>query len=214
MRRLLPYGDRAVLVECADTDEMRALHGWLTAGSSPDSGTVSPAGQRGITELIPGARTLLVRLSRPLDQRFAHELSELDLPDAPVADDTLVTIEVDYDGEDLAEVAGQLSCSVAAVVDRHTGQTWTVAFCGFAPGFAYLAPEHPGLLRVARRAEPRTRVPPGSVGLADEYSGVYPRPGPGGWQLIGRTRRPMWDLDQDPPALLQPGMRVRFEPLR
>jgi KipI family sensor histidine kinase inhibitor len=65
-------------------------------------------------------------------------------------------------------------------------------------------------LRVPRRSSPRTRVPPGSVGLADQWSGIYPREGPGGWQLIGRTEQRLWDLAQSPPALLQPGVQVRF----
>jgi KipI family sensor histidine kinase inhibitor len=63
---------------------------------------------------------------------------------------------------------------------------------------------------VPRRAEARTRVPAGAVGLAGEYSGIYPRPSPGGWQLIGRTDVTLWDLERDPAALLSPGVRVRF----
>ena len=62
-----------------------------------------------------------------------------------------------------------------------------------------------------RRAESRTKVPPGSVGLAGEFSGIYPRQSPGGWQLIGRTDLEIWDVDRDPPAFLRPGVRVRFE---
>jgi KipI family sensor histidine kinase inhibitor len=63
---------------------------------------------------------------------------------------------------------------------------------------------------VPRLATPRVRVPAGSVALAGDYSGVYPRASPGGWRLIGRTEAPVWDLDRDPPALLRPGVRVRF----
>jgi KipI family sensor histidine kinase inhibitor len=120
-----------------------------------------------------------------------------------------VEIEVDYSGEDLAEVAELTGLSPDEVVQAHTGQVWTVAFCGFAPGFGYLHGEH-NRLRVPRRSSPRTRVPAGSVGLADQWSGIYPRVGPGGWQLIGRTEQTLWDLDKTPPALLQPGLRVRF----
>ncbi|HNP11666.1 MAG TPA: carboxyltransferase domain-containing protein, partial [Mycobacterium sp.] len=86
---------------------------------------------------------------------------------------------------------------------------WRVGFGGFAPGFAYLVGGDPRLA-VPRRAEPRTRVPAGSVGLAGEFSGVYPRESPGGWQLIGRTDAVLWDIDRTPPALLRPGMWVRF----
>ena len=99
----------------------------------------------------------------------------------------------------------------AEVVRRHAGREWTVAFCGFAPGFAYLTGGDPAL-RVPRRDTPRTAVPAGSVGLADGFSGAYPRRMPGGWQLIGRTDAVLWDLDRQPPALLPPGTRVRFVP--
>ena len=95
------------------------------------------------------------------------------------------------------------------IVAAHTGTPWRIAFGGFAPGFAYLTGGDPRLA-VARRDEPRTSVPTGSVGLAGEYSGVYPRASPGGWQLIGHTDAPLWDPDRDPPALLVPGGTVRF----
>ncbi|MDT4942795.1 MAG: hypothetical protein QOJ34_2884, partial [Pseudonocardiales bacterium] len=78
-------------------------------------------------------------------------------------------------------------------------------------GFAYLRGLDPAL-HLARRAEPRTRVPAGSVGIAGEFTGAYPRESPGGWQLLGRTDAALWDLDRDPPALLTPGTPVRFRP--
>ncbi len=95
------------------------------------------------------------------------------------------------------------------MVAAHTGTAWTAAFSGFAPGFAYLTGGDPRL-SVPRRAEPRTRVPAGAVALAGGFSGVYPRASPGGWQLLGRTDLAVWDLARDPPALLRPGVRVRF----
>ena len=118
-------------------------------------------------------------------------------------------IDVVYDGADLADVAQHTGLTVAAVVDAHVATPWRVGFGGFAPGFAYLVGGDPRLA-VPRRAEPRTRVPAGSVGLAGEFSGVYPRESPGGWQLIGRTDAVLWDIDRTPPALLRPGMWVRF----
>ena len=114
-----------------------------------------------------------------------------------------------YDGEDLAEVGRLTGLGERGVVEAHTGQTWTVAFAGFSPGFGYLIGQD-DRLHVPRRDNPRTKVPAGSVGLAGEFSGVYPRESPGGWQLLGRTDLAMWDLDRDPPALLHPGVRVRF----
>ena len=98
------------------------------------------------------------------------------------------------------------------MVAAHTAATWIVAFCGFAPGFGYLVGDDPRL-RVPRRAESRTRVPAGSVALADGFTGIYPRSSPGGWQLLGRTDVAVWNLDRDPPGLLRPGTRVKFVPV-
>jgi biotin-dependent carboxylase-like uncharacterized protein len=128
---------------------------------------------------------------------------------AEVGDGEVVEVPVHYDGDDLEEVAALTGLTPAEVVAAHTGRPWQVGFVGFAPGFAYLVDGDPRL-RVPRRSSPRPRVPAGAVGLADEYSGVYPRSSPGGWQLLGHTDVALWDLDRDPPALLRPGLRVRF----
>ena len=72
------------------------------------------------------------------------------------------------------------------MIAAHTGTAWRAAFVGFAPGFAYLTGGDPRL-QVPRRSESRTSVPAGSVALAGEFSAVYPRHSPGGWQLIGTT---------------------------
>ena len=106
-------------------------------------------------------------------------------------------------------MAQHVGLSVAQVIAAHSSAQWTVAFCGFAPGFAYLTGGPPEL-QVPRRATPRKQVPAGAVGLAGEFTGIYPRPSPGGWQLIGRTDARLWDLQRETPALLQPGQAVRF----
>jgi KipI family sensor histidine kinase inhibitor len=118
-------------------------------------------------------------------------------------------IDVVYDGADLADVAALLGMDTDGVVAAHTGTLWRVGFGGFAPGFAYLVDGNPRLA-VPRRAEPRTRVPAGSVALAGEFSGVYPRESPGGWQLIGHTSAMLWDVGRPQPALLTPGLWVQF----
>lgn len=126
----------------------------------------------------------------------------------------LVELDTVYDGEDLTEVARLTGLgSAEAVAAAHSGTEWTAAFCGFAPGFAYLTGGAP-VLEVPRRDQPRTRVPAGAVALAGPYSAAYPGPSPGGWQLIGRTGAPLWDLDREQPALIVPGTRVRFRPVR
>ena len=99
------------------------------------------------------------------------------------------------------------------VIAAHSGQIWTVAFAGFAPGFGYMVGENQAL-EVPRRSSPRTAVPAGSVALAGNYSAVYPRRSPGGWQLIGRTGARMWDLSRPQPALAKPGDRVQFRAVR
>jgi len=199
--RFLSCGREAVLVEVDDLDEALALYAALRAAALP-----------GVTDLVPAARTVLVRLdpAATTPQRVRSAIAGLpadrhDRPDAGT-----VTIAVRYDGPDLADVAAHTGLTEAEVVARHTATTWTVAFAGFAPGFGYLTGGDPGL-EVPRRETPRTRIPAGSVGLAGRFSGVYPHDSPGGWQIIGSTPLRMWDLDRDPPALLTPGVRVRFE---
>jgi KipI family sensor histidine kinase inhibitor len=121
-----------------------------------------------------------------------------------------VTIPVVYDGPDLADVASRTDLSVEEVVRRHAAGEYVVAFCGFAPGFGYLTGLDPALC-LPRRTVPRTRIPAGSVAVADRFTSVYPSNSPGGWHLLGRTATVMWDLERQPPALLAPGTRVRFE---
>jgi KipI family sensor histidine kinase inhibitor len=122
-----------------------------------------------------------------------------------------VEIPVAYDGPDLAEVGQLTGLGRDGVIAAHTGLPWTVAFLGFAPGFAYCTGGDPRL-RVPRRDVPRQRVQAGAVGLADDLTAVYPRASPGGWQIIGHTDTTVWDIERKPPALLGPGTVVRFRP--
>lgn len=199
--RFLRCADQGLLVELAGLDQVQALHAALAAHP--------PAG---VTDLVPAARTLLLRLDpQHADPAAVQRAVERTEPAAGGrATGELLRVPVVYDGVDLDHVAELTGLSPREVVERHTSAEWTVAFGGFAPGFGYLAGGPPELL-VPRRAESRTRVPAGAVGLAGEFSGIYPRESPGGWQLIGRTDLRIWDVDRDPPALLRPGVRVRFE---
>jgi KipI family sensor histidine kinase inhibitor len=122
-----------------------------------------------------------------------------------------VRVPVVYDGDDLAEVAAEVGRTPDDVVAMHSDSDYVVRFCGFSPGFAYLdgLPEQ---LHVPRHPEPRTSVPAGAVGIAGEFTGIYPRRSPGGWRLIGRTDLTLWDVTRPQPALLVPGTRIRFEP--
>jgi KipI family sensor histidine kinase inhibitor len=118
-------------------------------------------------------------------------------------------IPVHYDGMDLDTIAGATGLSISEVVERHTGRAYTVDLLGFVPGFAYLS-ELDVSLQVPRRAEPRPRVPAGSVAIAAAQTAVYPLDTPGGWHIIGRTETVMFDPARDPPALLRAGDTVRF----
>ncbi|MGZ5391629.1 MAG: 5-oxoprolinase subunit B family protein [Mycobacterium sp.] len=202
------YGDRALLLELDGTAEVLA---WSKA--------IQDAELLGVLDVVPASRTVLIKLAgaqyqAPTRQRLA-KLDVAAASDSGAADSQVqidVQIDVVYDGPDLDEVARLTELNVDAVVAAHTGTPWRVGFGGFAPGFAYLVGGD-SRLEVPRRTEPRTQVPVGAVGLAGEFSGVYPRESPGGWQLIGRTaegQAALWDVDRDPPALLTPGMWVQF----
>ncbi|HEY3561259.1 MAG TPA: allophanate hydrolase subunit 1 [Kribbella sp.] len=194
--RILPSGDRALLVELDDLDEVLGYYAALTADPPSD-----------VVDVVPAARTVLVTTSGSLDVLSRALRAVTPAEGTQVAGD-LIEIPVVYDGEDLSDVAGLLGCSVDEVVARHTGDEWTVAFCGFAPGFGYLTSL--GDWDIPRRQSPRTKVPAGAVALAGEFSGVYPRESPGGWQLIGRTSVRIFDSAREPAALFHPGRRVRF----
>lgn len=201
-RRLLPYGPEARLLECRDLADAQAVQHWLSE-QQRDGRT------RMITEIVPGARTLLLRLAAPLPTDLAQKLITVEVPPAPSGANELIMVDVQYDGADLEAVSDHLRIDPEQLIEHHTGQDWTVAFCGFAPGFGYLVPTE-RRLPVPRRSSPRTRVPAGSVAIADHWSAVYPTESPGGWQLIGSTDLPLFDPDADPPAVLRPGLRVRF----
>lgn len=199
------YGDRALLLECDSTAEVLAWTETLRAAELP-----------GVDDLVPAARTVLIKLAgveyqAPTRQRLGtvRPTDESVHAAAPPAGRADVVIDVVYDGADLDEVARLTGLDVDQVVAAHTGTPWRVGFSGFAPGFAYLVGGDERLA-VPRRTDPRTKVPVGSVGLAGEFSGIYPRESPGGWQLIGRTSATLWDIDRADPALLMPGMWVQF----
>jgi KipI family sensor histidine kinase inhibitor len=197
--RLLPSGGTALLVELEDLDQVLGYYAAL-ASEPPE----------GVVDIIPAARTVMVtidpaRTTLGLVEKVLRATSPR--RDRRTAGE-LVEIPVIYGGEDLADVASHLGCDEDEVVRRHTRDEWTVAFCGFAPGFGYLTGRTQW--RIPRRSSPRTKVPAGAVALAGEFSGVYPRESPGGWQLLGRTEIAVFDLHREPAALLRPGVRVRF----
>jgi KipI family sensor histidine kinase inhibitor len=188
---LVPVGRDAVLVEVDDSGAAVDLAAWARE-------------RRLARDVVPGARSVL--LDGLLDREALPGVLADWTPGEAVSGG-LVEIPTVYDGPDLDAVAEQWGCSVDEVVSRHRATEFVSAFCGFAPGFAYLS----GLDRPVSRLEtPRTRVPAGSVALAGTWCGIYPTASPGGWRIIGRTDASLWDVDRDSPATLAPGTRVRF----
>lgn len=203
--RLLSCGDAAVLAELDGVAQVLALHAAL-GGAPPE----------GLVDLVPAARTLLVSVEPRTCLDSLRRLVAA-IADSTSADEQTersrepeLVVPTVYDGADLGEVALLTGLSVDEVIEAHTARPWRVAFSGFVPGFGYLCGGD-RRLQVPRRSEPRTRVPTGSVGMAGEFSGVYPRESPGGWQLLGRTDLQTWDETREPPALMTPGRVVRFE---
>ena len=205
-RRILPMGERALLVEVGSLAEVLPLRAALEE-SRPD----------GVVDLVPAARTVLVRVDPTvLPLAAARSWIERRRP----SDDTsaeharLVELDIVYDGADLADTAALLGVAPDELARRHAAAEWTVAFTGFAPGFGYLVSDD-WPYDVPRLASPRTRVPAGAVGVAAAFTGAYPRETPGGWRLLGTTPERLFDPDAGAPAsaaLLTPGTRVRFRP--
>ena len=194
--QVLPAGRDALLAELADAADVPLLYADLRRDLA-------------CRDLVPGARTVLLDGLDDLEAARAYLGAWAPSGRAADRDGRLVELPTTYDGEDLDDVARRWDMTTAEAVATHTGTEFVVAFVGFAPGFAYCT-GLPAELAVPRLDRPRPKVPAGSVGLAGEYTGVYPTASPGGWRLVGRTDAPLWDADRDEPALLTPGTRVRF----
>ena len=192
-------GRSALLIQCRDGDEVEAWRAELWRRRD--------AGELDAADIVPGARTVLLDGVAPgtaaLIQRWT--------PAAAARPAAAVQVEVPawFDGDDLPDVADRWGLSTGEAVARLVNTRFTVAFCGFAPGFAYLR----GLRdewAVPRLPAPRPRVPAGAIALAGGYAGIYPASSPGGWRLIGRTDVELFNVRREPPALLTPGTRVRL----
>lgn len=215
--RVLPLGEAAWTVVLGSTVD-RAVHRRVMALAS----RIQSAEIDGVVELVPAYAALTVRfdpltvpaqaLRARLVELAAREPGGAGPANSPAPEPApLLTIPVRYDGPDLAEVSRITGLAPESVVRMHSEREYVVYMLGFAPGWAYLGDLHPALV-IPRRASPRVRVPAGSVAIAGGQTGVYPLPTPGGWHLIGSTDLRLFDPGRNPPALLTPGDRVRFEP--
>ncbi|MEP7202570.1 MAG: 5-oxoprolinase subunit PxpB [Ilumatobacteraceae bacterium] len=194
--RALPCGPGAILAEYDSLSEVMAVDDALRQSHLA-----------GIDDVIPAARTVLVTYHNV--DRAALEMLLVPGAASPRADGPIVEIPVVYDGIDLDEVAASTGLSTEQVIEFHSSVTYSAAFLGFTPGWAYLV-GLPAELQLPRRSTPRTAITAGSVAIANEFTGVYPTVSPGGWHLLGHTTETMFDVDRDRPSLVMAGDRVRF----
>lgn len=199
--RIHPVGAHALLLDCDDPAQVEAWRAELWRRRA--------AGDLAAVEIVPAAATVLLDGVPDPEATAARIAGWTPGTGVTAAGTAEVEVPTEYDGADLPAVAAHWGVEVPAVVDRLRRTEFRVAFCGFAPGFAYLT-GLPADLAVPRLATPRTRVPAGSVALAGPYAGIYPAASPGGWLLVGRTELVLFDPHADPPARLTPGTRVRL----
>ncbi|MCH8230793.1 MAG: 5-oxoprolinase subunit PxpB [Chloroflexi bacterium] len=219
--RIVPVGDSAVLIEFGS-----GIDPVVNARVYMFAGRIEAAGNPAVVELVPTYRSLLVQYN-PRENNYAEMSSFLNdlvsgVEDSPgsAAEPTVIELPVVYggeDGPDIEAVAEYAGLSTEEVIEIHSGTGYRVYMIGFAPGFPYLG----GLderIACPRLKTPRTKVPAGSVGIAESQTGVYPNAGPGGWRLIGRTAVKLFDphvtATNAYPSLISPGSEVRFVPVK
>ena len=213
---LSPLGDAAVVIELgSERDEvaLTRVHA-LTAALRRDP----PAG---VIDIVPAFATVTVFYDLLRIGGFESFCAELKTRagraavSPPHDSGRLVEIPVCYGdewGPDLLEVATSAGQSPDEVVALHSGADYRVFAIGFAPGFPYLI-GLPAKLQIPRRANPRVRVPAGSVAIGGAQTGIYPLAMPGGWNLIGQTPLALFQAEASPAALLNVGDRVKFRPI-
>lgn len=210
--RYLPFGDSALLVEFGNFISLEAN---LKVIALEDA--VAKASIRGVKELVPTYRSLLIRYD-PLEisyEQLVFRVSDIEkaLKIGSASDGRKVVVPVVYGGEygpDLAFVAREHGLTEEQVVRLHVGRNYRVYMIGFVAGFPYLG-KVADEIATPRLETPRLKVPAGSVGIAEKQTGIYPCEAPGGWQIIGRTPLKLFDPLQQPPALLKAGDIISFK---
>jgi inhibitor of KinA len=205
MVRIQPLGDTALLAELSTRlDTAVNTHAIALATALKK--------RRDVRQAIAGYASVTVHFDpdQATHASLGAAIKRLAAKHPPMAEPgRLHRIPVVYDGPDLSEAAEQLHLSREKVIEVHSRPIYRVFLVGFVPGWAYLGPL-PDELVLARRENPRTIVPAGSVAIAGRQSGIYPLPTPGGWHLIGRTNVKLFLPDSDPPCLFRAGDRVKF----
>src|SRR6516162_6214741 len=209
--RFLSAGDRALVVEFGNRVDRKLSEDVLRLNAAIRSRALE-----GVIETVPTFRSLMIHFDPLVITRGRLELSIEGLlgdDSGSQIDTRFWHIPVCYEGElapDLVEVAQLTGLTPSDVVAMHSGTIYHVYMLGFLPGFPYLG-DLPAELSLPRRADPRVRVPPGSIAIATSLSAIYPYESPGGWHLIGTTPLRLFDLDHPKPALLAPGDAVLFQ---
>jgi KipI family sensor histidine kinase inhibitor len=213
--RYLPFGDSALIVEFGDTINA-AINRKVIALSE----TIEKAGIKGIKELVPTYRSLLIRYN-PAETTYQQLISSIEkfekaLEETPLeAKKERIVIPIVYGGvygPDLSYVAEYHGLTEEKVVKLHSEREYRVYMIGFVAGFPYLG-DVSDEIATPRLETPRLKVPAGSVGIAEKQTGIYPCEAPGGWRIIGRTPIKLFDPLWQPPALLKPGDTVKFKPI-
>ena len=209
--KLLTAGDSSILLQFGNTIDP-AINRKIAA-------TVQLMREQhinGVTDVIPAFCSLLINydprvISYEQIKRRMEALVKIDV----TAGDTrkrVFEIPVCYGGEygpDIQNIADHAGLSVEEVIQIHTSRDYLIYMLGFLPGFTYLG----GLderIHTPRLANPRIRIPAGSVGIGGSQTGIYPMDSPGGWQLMGLTPVKTYDPDREVPILVEAGDYIRF----
>lgn len=202
-----PLGDAAVTLEFG-SEISRADNARVIATQR----AIEAARLPGIVETVPTFRALAVHFNpeETGQQQLLAALGEIEIEESPEAvSGRKWDVPVLYSGPDLDDVAKASGLSRMDIAKLHSGVVYQVYMLGFLPGFAYLG-DLSEQLRLPRLKEPRTRVPPGSVAIAEQLTAIYPAQSPGGWRLIGRTPLRLFDPAKNPPSLFAPGDVITF----
>lgn len=195
-------GESGLMVDLASVQQVHHLRAWLRQQAWVDE----------LDEVIPGARTVYVQGPETTLDVVSRALASLQLESDP-SESTRQQHElvVRYDGPDLTRVARQTGLTPHEVVQLHQSAQYTVDFFGFSPGQAFFSGV-PEALQIPRLQTPRTRVPAGSLAIANGYTVIYPRNSPGGWSLIGSyVGHPLWVDSASPPNVVEVGDTISFK---
>ena len=209
-----PLGDSAAIVAWRSLDEAAAWRAVQNATEHFDRNRID-----GVIAVAPAFKSLTVYYACGIltwtetEKWIAETLQSV----PPKVETTRRQLEIPvcYGHEfalDITTVAAAHDLDTADVIHLHSSATYVVQMLGFSPGFPYLA-GLPSQLHTPRRASPRIHVPPGSVAIGGEQTGIYSLETPGGWNIIGRTPVRLFDPQCDPPCLLRTGDDIRFFPI-